>query len=724
MTCPRCGSVLRRADSKTPLFLCSQCNEIVGDTTSGQLTLPEGAPAADFAGQVPGYEILGELGRGGMGIVYRARQASLRREVALKVLPPALAANPDLLVRFRHEADVAGNLVNAHILPVHDVLDAGGVPVIVLPLVDGGDLGRILRDRKAVAEGKPAGGRHPWSVLDDRTYQARVLPLLDQLVEGVAALHRAGILHRDIKPSNVLVDREGHAWLSDFGLARTEEQGLGTQLGMMVGTQGYLSPEQARGEPGVDKRADVFSLGVTLYQALTLEMPYGPGGAAARRTPPAPPSRRQPLLPRHFDGVLLKAMAPRRENRFASAVEFQEEWRRARQGQRPRTRPPRRLLPWAVAAAALGAAVVLVALRAAGLWPAPAPAPPDGRAVYVETDPPGARVALVPVAPNTGWYLADKAIRPRGRTPLTVPDVPPGEYLVVADVPGHGFHEVFRTVPPSDRSKSLEAPAEYTYLQTSRRPDGSVALSLIKIPRDGVTEGMAFYQGREFTVGREDVPTSPPWPVDVRDFYLDRTEVTVADYRARTGGLPHDMLRDSPDDAPVAYVSYDAAVQYAEGVGKRLMDEVEYEFAATNRGETRFPWGDEPMFPPWPLGRVREPGHDRTRYPEKAPVYGLYSNVAEWTSSRPYPYPVEGMHEQLKQNPFRALEEQARVSRVVRGGPFSVMAGKPTPDSPRAPGEWDPRYRAGYYAGQQHPGLGFRCARSARPRFLDDESLK
>jgi formylglycine-generating enzyme required for sulfatase activity len=661
-----------------------------------------------------------------MGIVFRAWQQNLHREVAVKVLQPRLATNPRLLERFRNEADLAGRLTNAHILPVFDVLEARGVPVIVLPLIEGADLGKILRDRAAARHGRARAGAHPWAALEDRAYLDRVLPLLDQLVEAVTALHQAEILHRDIKPSNLLVDRDGNGWLSDFGVARFEGQSLGTEPGAVVGTRGYVSPEQARGEE-IDRRADLFSLGVTLYEALTLELPFGRAGAQERARPPVRPSVRQPLLPRQMDAVLLKALAVDRGERFASAADLQEQWHRARQGLAPRIafrQGRRRTLAAALALlAALGFGAVALFARHAGTappghgTPADEPAhvatPSVTRAVHFDTTPAGAKVAMVPIDPDTGSLLARRVIRPPGRTPLTIPQVPAGEYFVEVEAPGHGFHEVFRTVPSQGSLMT-----EFAHQRALEAEDGTVHLPRISIPGRSISDGMSPFSGGDFCLGRRDLDGAPPYRLKLRPYFLDTTEVTVAAYRALMNGLPKGMPRDAPADCAVAWVTYDSAVQYAELAGKRLPDEAEYELAATQSGTSRFPWGREKRFPPWHLGIVREPSYDQT--PTAVPVFGLFSNVAEWTTSWPYPYPGSKDAEVLAGRRFPEYGARVRSSRVVRGGPLSVVGGKPDASDPRTAMEWDPRWRLGMPKETKLPGLGFRCARSARPRYLDD----
>jgi formylglycine-generating enzyme required for sulfatase activity/tRNA A-37 threonylcarbamoyl transferase component Bud32 len=723
IACPRCGGFLSGAPGGNGRRRCPHCAlDLHGGSTVAGDEPTQLHPTTPVI-ELPGFELQGELGRGGMGVVYAAIQRSLNRRVALKVLSPALAGHPEFLKRFRNEAEVAASLTNAHLLPVFDVLEAHGVPILVMPRIDGADLGHILRDRLAVRQGDPPAEPHPWAFLDDRAYLDRVLPLLDKVIAAVTAMHAGHVLHRDIKPSNVLVDERGHPWVSDFGLARFEAHGAGTYPGAAVGTVGYRSLEQTHGEE-IDGRADVFSLATTAYQALTLEMPYGKAGPNRSSKPPVPPSRRQPLLGRDFDGVLLKALEPERSERYPSAAAFQDDWQRVRRGLVPRARPPgpvRRLARaarrhrWQVATA-VTLVLLLLALPAVVLWNRPVA---ELRIVHLSTRPAGARVVLVPIDPTTGALREDFALRPDARTPLTLKHVPAGEYLIVAEVPDHGFHEVYRIVP------THTGVPDATYLPGAwqAQADGTIDLAPIDIPAGNPTGGMTCFQGGQFTMGSPHVQGSPPHQRIVAPFYLDTTEVTVAAYqllnpRSGTGGK-----QEPPLDWAITYVSYDAALDYAERVGKRLPDEAEYEFAATGAGTRDFPWTGPPVaIGDWPLGPVGEPAFDHLD--TQPPVYGLFSNVAEWTTTLYYPY----LTDDPRVFPFYHHDPEFRKKlegQVVRGGPWFVVDGKRTPE------EWElieppnpkklttgPRSRFSVKRYEAHPGLGFRCARSAAPRFL------
>jgi formylglycine-generating enzyme required for sulfatase activity len=226
---------------------------------------------------------------------------------------------------------------------------------------------------------------------------------------------------------------------------------------------------------------------------------------------------------------------------------------------------------------------------------------------------------------------------------------------------------------------------------------------------------MAFFPGGEFTMGTADLDPMfvPPHQRSVDPFYLDKTEVTVATLRKARKGIPDKMrkLISAPGEGEaVRFVSFDEAVCYAEELGKRLPDEAEYEYAATNGGKNRFPWGDElERIVSWPFGPVGVPTYDRAL--GNPAVAGLYSNVAEWTSSWHRPYP-----DQIFEEPPE-LKVEFLKNRMVRGGPYSVISGDAQPQERDPHQNWDARDRTGIPRDQALAGLGFRCARSFEPRF-------
>lgn len=221
------------------------------ETTAARSAIEDYSPATPLPRQFGDYELLEEIGRGGMGVVYRARQRSLDRVVALKMILRGATASPVDLARFRAEAESAGRLDHAHIVPVFEVGEINGQPYFSMKHVEGTTLARRLAD----------------GPLDARAAVALLAPV----ARAIDAAHQAGVLHRDLKPSNILLDSEGRPFVSDFGLARRVETGSTmTQTGAIVGTPSYMAPEQAAGNRGsIGPATDVYGLGAVLYHLLT-----------------------------------------------------------------------------------------------------------------------------------------------------------------------------------------------------------------------------------------------------------------------------------------------------------------------------------------------------------------------------------------------------------------------------------------------------------------------
>jgi hypothetical protein len=341
---------------------CLDGLELVYGTASGKEG-PAGNPspaavAADLPLATPlgDFRLVRELGRGGMGLVYEAEQLSLGRRVALKVLPFAAALDPKQLRRFHTEAQAAAQLTHPHIVPVYAVGCERGVHYYAMQLIDGVSLAAMIRQLAgADAPPRPAGSAASLSQLPDgrgseATAPVAALPteaatrtpaffrtaaqLGIQAAEALAYAHDQDVLHRDVKPANLLVDAKGHLWLSDFGLARLPNAPGLTLTGDVLGTLRYLSPEQALGQrERVDHRTDIYSLGVTLYELLTLR-PAFPGSdrhALLRRVAteePAPPRRLEPAIPADLETIVLKAMAKEPAERYATAQELADDLKR------------------------------------------------------------------------------------------------------------------------------------------------------------------------------------------------------------------------------------------------------------------------------------------------------------------------------------------------------------------------------------------------------------
>lgn len=252
------------------------------------------------------YQIVSELGRGGMGIVYRAYQASLNRYVAIKVLPPQLAIDETFVQRFLHEARASAQLQHPNIVTIYDVGSIEHIYYIVMAEIRGEPLSALVR----------RSGRLP---LD------RAVSIVSQVASALDFAHAQGIVHRDIKPSNILVDANDRAVLTDFGIAKAATGANVTRTGVVVGTPEYMSPEQARGTP-VDHRSDIYSLGVIAYELMGGRAPFVGDTLAvlhAHAYEPLPSLRTlNPEVSKDVERVIAQAMAKKPEERWPSAGAF------------------------------------------------------------------------------------------------------------------------------------------------------------------------------------------------------------------------------------------------------------------------------------------------------------------------------------------------------------------------------------------------------------------
>jgi serine/threonine-protein kinase len=286
---------------------------------------PLGAPALPFP-SVPGFEVVAELGRGGMGVVYKARQLGFNRVVALKMVLPGTGAGPTLRDRFRAEAEAVARLHHPGVVQVHAFGEHEGQPYFAMEYLEGGSLARRLK-RKPPPEREAAA-------------------LVQRLAEAVHAAHRAQVLHRDLKPSNVLLDADGAPKVSDFGLAKLLDGDEGqTQTGAVLGTPSYMAPEQARGETrAVGAPADVYALGAILYECLTGKPPFK--GATRQETleqvrtcAPVPPTKVRPGASRDLEAVCLKCLEKEPRRRYPSADALAEDLGRWLRGEPTKARP-------------------------------------------------------------------------------------------------------------------------------------------------------------------------------------------------------------------------------------------------------------------------------------------------------------------------------------------------------------------------------------------------
>lgn len=261
---------------------------------------------ADIGSTLGGrYRLIELLGQGGMATIYRAHDAQLGRDVAVKLLRPQYGRDPDFLARFRDEARSVAALSHPNIVQVFDYGEDESGPYIVMELVEGDDLASIIRDTGPLPPRQAAR-------------------IAAEIAKALHAAHGRGIVHRDVKPSNVLVSRDGRVKVADFGIARALAESQLTLPGTTLGSVHYFSPEQARGEPATPA-SDVYALGIVLFEALTGQRPFTGDGAAAvamarLQGPPPRPSDIRSSVPPALDAVVARAMAREPEARFASAA--------------------------------------------------------------------------------------------------------------------------------------------------------------------------------------------------------------------------------------------------------------------------------------------------------------------------------------------------------------------------------------------------------------------
>jgi len=267
--------------------------------------------------QLGRYEILGELGQGAMGIVYKAKDPLIDRVVAIKTINLGLALDEkeEYEGRFYQEAKAAGRLNHPNIVTIYDVGKSGEIAYIAMEFLQGRELRDVMND----------SGSLPVD---------QVLDIVAQVASGLAYAHEHDIVHRDVKPSNIMIIRDGHAKITDFGIARMASSAVRTQTGMVLGSPKYMSPEQVMGK-NIDQRSDIFSLGVMLYEMLTGAAPFNGENVNAimyqtLNAVPAPPNSLNSALPEMLNFIVAKALAKSVDDRYQNAKDFAVDLRACR----------------------------------------------------------------------------------------------------------------------------------------------------------------------------------------------------------------------------------------------------------------------------------------------------------------------------------------------------------------------------------------------------------
>ena len=399
--CTKCHTPLPELDSPETLNDAGTLVEdwsVAGSSKSSKASIsPSSAATGELGpGTVLGgrYEILQLLGRGGMGAVYKAHDKELDRTVALKLIRPDLARNPEMVRRFKQELILARQITHKNVIRIFDLGQSDGIKFITMDFVEGHDLRVLLSER----------GKFP---------PPEAARIMLQICRALEAAHGEHVIHRDLKPQNIMLDGKGRVYVMDFGIARSVHVPGMTQTGALIGTPEYMSPEQARGEE-LDQRSDIFSLGVIFYEILTGKKPYPSDAPLATlwkrmQEPVTPPVKLEPSLPVALNDIVVKALQIEPENRFSSAREMAHQleiWLGPSADSSAIFLPaPRTSRYWKWASAALGVllvvAIVAFRLRAPGK-PLPAHAPVS--------------VLVADFANTTGDSIFDETLEP----PLSV----------------------------------------------------------------------------------------------------------------------------------------------------------------------------------------------------------------------------------------------------------------------------------------------------------------
>ncbi len=594
------------------------------------------------------FEILRELGRGGMGVVYLARQASLEREVAVKVFVETLTTTPAEVERFHREARAAARLSHPGIVRVLTDGQAGKTHWFAMERVPGHDLAReikLQRARGILSEECPLLPR-----FGTVEYVPAIARLCAEVADALHYAHTQGLVHRDVKPGNLLLQPDGQAQLVDFGLVRDDSLGSVTRSGEVRGTPHYMSPEQARVRSArVDHRTDVYSLGVVLYELATLRRPFEGKSSAdvisqIQQRDPASLRKLNPRVPRDLDLICATAMAKDVGARYADAAALAEDLRRFLRHEAVAAKPP----AWSALARRFvrrrRVPLLLLVVLALGLVVGERLA--AARQAQRDTTPLHARLVDETGAPLAGsaWARAIDPVTGRagparglGRLPLRGVRTQPG-YL--------------RLVLQADRGDLLEL---------TREAQAARVLEVEARARaaDQGFEGMVWIRGGSLALREPNAPLNPLNGLDleIEGFWLDAFEVSNADYRqflqasAHPPPLHWDSIVPGEHDAlPVVNVSWLDARAYAEWRGKRLPSFPEWTFAARGAENRPYPW------PGATLGELRgnssrpltnEPNSQGlpTYLANAAPVdshpeartgsgvFHLFGNVQEWTES-------------------------------------------------------------------------------------------
>jgi serine/threonine protein kinase len=316
MKCPKC-----LWDNPSESQFCSKCGTQLG--LSEDVSLPtktietpkeELTTGSTFARR---YQIIEELGRGGMGRVYKAVDTEVNEKIALKLIKPEIAADKKTIERFRNELKFARKIRHKNVCQMYDLSKEEGSYYITMEFVPGDDLKSLIRRMGRLSPGQ-------------------AITITKQVCDGLAEAHKLGVVHRDLKPQNIMIDQDGNARIMDFGIARSLEGKGITGAGVMIGTPDYMSPEQVEGKE-TDQRSDIYSLGVILYEMVIGQAPFEGDtpftiGIKHKSEAPKDPKELNPQIPDDLSRIILSCLEKEKDSRYQSADELRSELKALDQG--------------------------------------------------------------------------------------------------------------------------------------------------------------------------------------------------------------------------------------------------------------------------------------------------------------------------------------------------------------------------------------------------------
>jgi serine/threonine-protein kinase len=638
------------------------------------------------------YEIERELGEGGMATVYLAHDPMMGRQVVIKVILREFTRDPQFRARFLREAKVIAGLEHDSIVPVHDFGEHEGQPYIVMRHMPGGS----LQDRA------------PYTQLT----LPEVARLIERIADALDYVHSKGVVHRDLKPANILFDERGKAYLSDFGIAKLSEASTNLTGTGIIGTPAYMSPEQARATQDLDRRSDVYSLGVIIFQLLTGEMPFTARDAIglllAHVNEPIPDIRKvRADLPNESSALIKRALAKKPDDRYQTTGELAQEL--SKLATKPSGKP--RFDPFPKP-------------TDKPKTPTPKPVTPtlgadDGDRPRRSLRPPRSAVWLIPAllvsACAVSLLLAAIIAVPNLLT--TLANRTPAATDVAALTPN------LLTQPATANNPTTTQPPTRTHTHT---PAPTLTPTLTPVPTLGIgstqvsqKDGMVlvFVPEGEFTMGSNGGYSDerPVHTVTLDAFWIDKTEVTNAMYALCVNegvcqppyndrSYTRDTYFGDPqfDNYPVIFVDWNYATTYCTWAGRRLPTEAEWEKAARGIDGRIYPWGNtEPdaklLNFKGNIGDTTEVGS----YPNGASPYGaldMAGNVWEWVDDW---YGENYYRNSPSENPQGPSSGNYRV---LRGGSWHDGA-----NYVRS------AYRDGNYFDYANSSYGFRCSLSTFP---------